>query len=242
MAVVTGTPGNDVDANKVQGGNDADELFGLAGDDEVIGYGGNDRLDGGPGEDHIDGGEGLDTVVYSTANVRVGIDLNEQFVVVDAFGPNEEGDHLRSIENGVGGKKNDSLVGDEQANSFHAGKGADFVMGQGGADLLWGEAGKDRFYYDDLSDSAGSGADTIKDFKGGQDRIDLGEIDASSDQGGDQAFAFIGKAAFSEVGQVRFIQTGGQTMVQVNADADHEAEMTIALAGKVELKASDFVL
>jgi serralysin len=243
MAIVTGTPGDDLDANKVKGGNGDDELFGLAGNDELAGYGGNDRLDGGPGEESIDGGEGSDTVVYAGLNLPVSIDINEQFVVVAPFGGgDEEADRLRSIENAIGGNKADGLVGDAQANSFHGGKGADFLMGQGGADQLWGEAGKDRFYYDELADSAAGAVDTLKDFKHGQDRIDLSKIDADGAAGGDQAFAFVSKAAFTEEGQVRFTQAGNQTFVHVNADADLDAEMTIALAGKVNLTGSDFVL
>ena len=49
MATVTGTPGDDLDANKVKGTNDWDRLFGLSGNDELTAYDGVDWLKGGPG-------------------------------------------------------------------------------------------------------------------------------------------------------------------------------------------------
>ena len=55
--------------------------------------------------------------------------------------------------------------------------------------------------------------------------------------GGDDAFAFIGNAAFSAAGQLRivFLADSGVTVILGNIDADASAEFQIALSGNVSL-------
>jgi hypothetical protein len=48
--------------------------------------------------------------------------------------------------------------------------------------------------------------------------------------GGDDAFSFIGGAAFSAAGQIRVIQSGADTLIQFNIAGSDGAEMTILLA------------
>jgi hypothetical protein len=82
--------------------------------------------------------------------------------------------------------------------------------------------------------------DTITDFVSGVDKIDLASIDAIQEpmvayQPND-AFTFIGNAAFTGAGQVRF--SGGQLQATIDADA----EMVVYLTGVTALSASDIIL
>ena len=73
------------------------------------------------------------------------------------------------------------------------------LTGGAGADRLTGGSGADQFVYTCLRIRP-RGEDLITDFIRAQgDRISLSAIDANSDAGGNQAFAFIGAAAFSQV-------------------------------------------
>jgi hypothetical protein len=54
--------------------------------------------------------------------------------------------------------------------------------------------------------------------------------------------AFIGQDIFSAPDQVRFIHSGGNTLVQLNTVGSSGMEMEIQLNGIVNLGAADFVL
>jgi Ca2+-binding RTX toxin-like protein len=117
-------------------------------------------------------------------------------------------------------------------------------------------ADADRFVYNSLADSPTgstfnplSGAtvsnmDSIRDFSRSQgDRISLSAIDASTTIAGDQAFTFIGTAAFSNVaGQLRYGQVNGTTIVSGDVNGDGIADFAIELNGLVNLQSGDFIL
>ena len=67
-------------------------------------------------------------------------------------------------------------------------------------------------------------------------------IDAKAATIGDEAFAFIGSAAFSAEGQLRTFVSGGFTYVQLNTQGTTIAEATILLSGTLALTAGEFVL
>lgn len=77
--------------------------------------------------------------------------------------------------------------------------------------------------------------DVITDFKGlgtlAGDQINLAEIDANVSVAGNQAFTYIGGAAFTAAGQVRY--AGG--VLQGSTDADTAAEFEIQLLGTPSL-------
>jgi hypothetical protein len=91
-------------------------------------------------------------------------------------------------------------------------------------------------------------SDRILDFEAGQDKIDLSLIDAISGMGGDQAFAFIGDAAFSNVaGQLRaaFDANANLWTVQGDIDGDGTADFQILLtttSTQQQIGAGDFLL
>jgi serralysin len=78
------------------------------------------------------------------------------------------------------------------------------------------------------------------------DIIDLTGIDANLLVGGDQAFAFIGVAAFSGPAQVRVMNVGTNTAVQINNNGglapDMEIQVNDGAATAANWVAADFAL
>lgn len=140
----------------------------------------------------------------------------------------------------LGGEGNDTLIGDSGADHLYAG------TLQGNQDQTDGDA--DIIKYFQISDSTyNGGMDTILEFEhatgGGDDRIDLSSLDATTSLAGNQAFQFIGSAEFSSAGgEVRVLTTGGNTLVLVDNDGDDTAEMAILVNGVTGLTADDFIL
>jgi Ca2+-binding RTX toxin-like protein len=285
MAIITGTPGDDLDLWKLQGTPAADTMLGLGGADEIVAGGGNDLLDGGAGADYLDagsgndtltggagadnlnGGSGIDTASYAGAGQGVGVALHYMGVSGEAAR-----DQYLSIENVTGSSFRDQIYGDAGDNRLSGGGGGDDLAGNGGDDRLeggvgndylsggdgmddllggtgrdglrggagrdelTGGAGPDRFIYAALADSGTTGGtrDVILDFSKGQ-----GDKLAFAGPTFYDQFEFVGTAAFSGAGEVRFRHVDGNTRVEVNADADAAAEMHIVLAGQIDLAGSD---
>ena len=119
------------------------------------------------------------------------------------------------------------------------------IAGTGGADPLLGGGGADVFAMLALRDSTAgaAGRDTIGDLSEIEgDLIGLSGIDANTAVGGDQAFTFIGAAAFSGVGQVRAEVVGGNTIVSGNVNAVLGADFAITLTGSHALTGANFIL
>jgi hypothetical protein len=138
------------------------------------------------------------------------------------------------------------LTGNEFGNTIFGGAGKDTIIGGGGADWLFGGAEADVFRFLALSDSTvdPAGQDVISDYNALQgDLIDLGAIDANTTVGGDQAFTFIGDAAFSGVaGQLR-TQTGlSFSVVSGDVNGDGTADFSIRVITPVGLVAGNFQL
>ena len=138
-----------------------------------------------------------------------------------------------------GGQASDLLIG---------GAGADVIYGGGGGDVLRGEGGADVFRYDSITDSNGTTdatRDRIAGFVTGTDKIDLSRIDAIAG-GADDAFSFIGSAAFGNVaGQLRYTDAGlGRFIVEGDIDGDGIADFTLDVIATppIPLLATDFVL
>lgn len=115
----------------------------------------------------------------------------------------------------VGQGGNDVLLGGLGRDLMRGGVGADTILGEMGDDILDGGLGRDllvggpglnRYVFRSTDESGVTFAarDVITTFRHG-DKIDLREIDANTLAAGDQAFSYIGNAAFSGVaGQLRF--------------------------------------
>ena len=80
-----------------------------------------------------------------------------------------------------GGSGKDYLRGGDGADILIGGSGNDKLKGEAGNDVLTGGLGKDNLYGGAGNDvfklTEGSGYDRIRDFKKGEDRIDIGEYD-----------------------------------------------------------------
>jgi Ca2+-binding RTX toxin-like protein len=229
-----GYAGNDT----LAGGDGNDRLFGGDGDDIVGGGNGNDSINGDNGDDTLfgsegndtlRGGAGIDTASYANALAGVKVNLANGTAAQDTLGAGL--DLVSQVENLIGSAFADTLTGTSLDNRLEGGAGNDTLMGLEGADTLVGGAGLDVFRYVQNSFSPSAPGDHIEDFTSGFDLIDL-----SGAYNG--TLSYIGSAAFSGVGQVRY-EAG---VIYVNVANDTAAELTINLTGAPAITSTDFIL
>ena len=149
--------GSDGGADAIDGAGDEDTANGRGGDDSLLdgiadgapthlfGGTGDDALRGGPGPDQVDGGEGFDTFTYADrgTDAASGVSVVLAGGAATGAGAPGENDTLAGIENLQGTAKNDTLVGDDGANTIQGLGGDDAITGGKGADYLLGGAGND---------------------------------------------------------------------------------------------------
>lgn len=195
-------------------GNELNNVMtGSAGNDILFGMAGNDTLRGGEGNDRLDGGAGDDSLRGDAGN-----------------------DWLN------GGDGNDTLSGGEGDDILIGGAGKDVLEGGAGMDTMTGGAGADIFRFRP-SDVAAGGRDVITDFQRGTDKIELSLIDAKAGTAANDAFSFIGTAAFTKkAGELRFEKVGGDSIVHADTNGDGVADFSIVLKGIGALAANDFTL
>ncbi|MEO1091170.1 MAG: M10 family metallopeptidase C-terminal domain-containing protein [Pseudomonadota bacterium] len=163
----------DVASNRLHGSNGSDYVRGGDGNDIMTGGDASDYLMGNGGNDTIDGGAGIDTIYHDYATAGVRVDL--------ANGTSSGGDGsdtLRNIEWADGSRFDDHLTGSAGANRLRGLDGDDVILGGLGADTISGDGGDDWLFgrsYDRATDvfvfAPGHGADRIRDFENGVDRI-----------------------------------------------------------------------
>jgi Ca2+-binding RTX toxin-like protein len=145
-----------------------------------------------------------------------------------------------------GGDGNDYIVGGAGNDTLSGGAGNDTLIGGAGSDILNGGTGNDRFDFDLVSDSPAGPAlrdSIVGGFAHGFDLIDLATIDANTLVGGNQAFSFIGSAAFSGVaGQLRYTNYSGNVIIDADVNGDSLADMQILVAGTNFMAGTDFIL
>ncbi|WP_376094551.1 SdrD B-like domain-containing protein [Roseomonas sp. CCTCC AB2023176] len=237
-----------------------DLMRGNAGNDWLMGRDGNDTLDGGSGADWLLGGNGTDTVTYAGATAGVAVSLAAS--PINGTAGDARGDVLIGVENLTGSAYADTMSGDAGANLIDGGAGNDLLDGGAGGDTLLGGAGKDTllgglgadvltggmhgdtFRWTALAESAPGAMDVVTDFVRGEDRLDLSPIDPKPLVAGDQAFAFVGTAAFLANGtsQVRYVADGADVRVEADADGNGTADFAFLVKGITVLAASDFIL
>ena len=138
------------------------------------------------------------------------------------------------------------LWGGAAGDVLHGGDAADLIFGGGGNDTLYGHGGNDIFRYQAVGESTTLLTDGIQDFANG-DRIDLSVIDVLPGTPGNDAFVFIGSAAFTlgQPGQVRAAATAGPTWVvqaDINGDMLADLSITVVLSGKESIVEADLIL
>jgi Ca2+-binding RTX toxin-like protein len=156
-----GSYGND----SLEGGNGHDRLNG--------GYG-NDILEGGTGDDTLDGGLGKDTLVFGNGNTTVSLADDKDGIAQDT-GHGSDTIMTSTIENVTTGDGTDVIEGNGLDNILDGGAGDDTLTGGYGDDTLTGGSGEDTFVLDAIF-----GDDTITDFDGSSDMIDLSAIVGAS--------------------------------------------------------------
>ncbi len=268
--VLVGQAGNDrvyggVGNDRIEGGDGADRLFGETGSDYLVGGAGNDYLDGAAGVDRMDGGAGNDTyrvddrrdqVIESDTSAAGGIDRvlstvsfslasRSEMAGVERLSLSRTGDAAargNDLDNYVSGNSGDNKLFGGAGNDTLKGSGGDDVLhGGAGSDALKGDGGRDAFQFNAVTESlAGETTrDRILDFTSA-DVIDLRSIDANTLVDGNQAFTFIGSAAFTEAGQLRFELDGlGNTIVQADVDGNLTADFEVLLQSSTRLLAKD---
>src|SRR5438093_13689825 len=123
----------------------------------------------------------------------------------------------------IGYANDDRLDGGDGNDSISGDYGNDTLTGGAGSDRMTGGAGNDTFLFaeGDFGGASTTTADEITDFTGGQDKIDLTQVDANTLLVGDQAFAFVGTAGFSgATGELRYEQVSGNTYVEGDTNGD----------------------
>ena len=246
---------DDGDLNFVFLGGQADSLYGGAGNDTLIGGGGADLLDGGLGADSMSGGIDGDTYVV---NDTLDVVFEEADAGYDRVLASVSFTLAADVEwlslsgtgsiNGTGNASANRLDGNAVANILDGGEGSDSLYGLGGndtligggagdrlegglgADSMTGGLGKDQFVFRSAAEANG---DVITDFSAVEgDRLDLRRIDAHAGVAGDQAFLWIGDAAFTSVArQLRF---SGEVL-QGDVNGDGGADFAITLSGVLSL-------
>jgi hypothetical protein len=225
-----GDDGNDVlrgntgDDNLI-GGAGNDMLYGLAGKDFLSGGDGDDRLIAGPDPDMIDGGAGNDTVDFRASSAGINVDLRITLKPLPGLGGYSQGDLLNDVENVVGSRLADTLIGDGADNRFKGGAGNDRLDGGGGGDWLKGGGGQDSFAF-----APGFGQDRIRDFDanpaGGQDVLDLSAFDILA-------------ADFAH--RVTITDVGADTLLTIDGDL-HQTILLAGIGNSKVITEKDFVL
>ena len=124
----------------------ANRITGGPGNDVMHGAEGNDTLDGESGADVFDGGPDIDTATYAGRTAPLRVTINN----VANDGETNEGDDVQTtVENLLGGSRDDVLTGSGQANSIIGGDGDDILNGGAGSDTIDGRAGIDTLTYSD---------------------------------------------------------------------------------------------
>lgn len=239
----------------------ATRLEGRDGDDTLVTGSGANTLDGGLGADHMTGGAGHDEyivdnvgdviveyagggndLVRSSLSHTLGSEV-EQLILTGSAAIDGTGNGLDN--NMFGNGVNNTLWGGAGTDSLSGEGGADILIGGAGRDFMSGGAGADEFVFAN-GDFAGlnyTTSDRIHDFSQAQgDRIRLDGVDAIAG-GGDDAFSFIGAAAFTgAAGQLRYAFVSGTTVVLGDTNGDGVEDLMITLTGTHTLTGSDFFL
>jgi Ca2+-binding RTX toxin-like protein len=217
----------------------------------LVGNAGNNVLNGGAGADRMVGGGGYDryyvdnvgdTVVESANGGLDGVNSSVSYTLA----ANIESLLLigDAAINGTGNELGNDLQGNSANNVLNGGGGNDTLYGGGGADILIGGTGADMFIFGYVNDSPLSSwvsvSDEIRDFSSSEgDRIYLEFMDARTDVSGNQAFSYVGDAAFSGTsGELRF-ENG---LLRGDVDGDGDADFHIQVTNVSSLSINDFIL
>ena len=238
---------------------------------DVLLGGGNDVFDSRSGTVNgiVNGGLGADTYFTNDHNLRIvetGIDTD----TVNAATSYRLGDNVENLTllgannfNGFGNSANNALFGNAGDNRLVGLEGSDRLVGDLGDDRLVGGLGADSLDGGDGDDVllGNVGNDTLRGFEGDDRLTGAAGLDLLFGSGGadtflftarnqsgatnatsNDAFTFIGTAALTAAGQLHYVQTGGNTFVEMEVNGVAGADIIIRLDGPITLTAADFAL
>jgi serralysin len=175
------------------------------------------------------------------------------YVLFAADGNVAAGARLDVIAGTLGADESFSFYGQAESDGafrIFAGAGYDLLIGGAGNDLLYGGLGQDViqggggadiFVYRAAGESTAALADQVT--FGAGDRFDLSAIDAVSGGAANEAFTFIGTAAFSGVaGQLRAVQDAARWWVVADVNGDAVADLVISVEAPLMVGAEQFIL
>jgi serralysin len=199
-----------------------------AGDDLMVFFNEDGQID------TADGGAGVDTLDLTEMDQLVTVNL-----ALNQLNIGGTVNVIKNFEVVEGSDFADTLTGGLLRDTLYGNAGADLINGGKGKDNLYGGDGADKFIYTALTDSTASnaGRDIIWDFEQGVDKIqlDLAGIDIAG--------ALVENAAFTgAANQLRYVQDGYFTKVELDTNGDKKADFAIVIADNVSLTAGDFIL
>jgi Ca2+-binding RTX toxin-like protein len=210
-------------ADLMRGGSGGDRLEGGLGDDILHGDGDTDILDGQAGDDVVFGGEGADHVSLGNGADAASGGAGDDYINFHQAGTPGE----TSTLNGDGGDDQITIRGYAAAHLIaDAGAGADtIVLGQitGSVTLTLG-AGADRIRFDmDFLNKLVPDIVTVTDFDAapGGDTILLTTISPN------QVTGWEGEANPFATGHLRLVQSGADTLIQIDRNGGGDAFQTI---------------
>ncbi len=174
--------------------------------------------------------------------------------IVDAPGVNYTGTLLSDTYTGTA--EADTINGGFGNDTLNGAGGNDRIIGGSGTDRLTGGAGADTFVFTSASEIGNSTTASLReiilDFVSTRanalvhDVIDLSGIDANGGllAFGNQSFTLLAKgAAITNVAQLAwsYDAASNQTVISGNTSGSTTPEFRLALAGNIELSASDFI-
>ncbi|HEX7929845.1 MAG TPA: M10 family metallopeptidase C-terminal domain-containing protein, partial [Sphingomicrobium sp.] len=184
----------------------------------------------------VGNGSGVEQIQFGDGAVWTKADLRSAYLAANQTSGNDSVTGFSTADSLAGGAGSDTISGLD---------GTDTIVGGAGNDRLTGGSSADRFVFTAASDATVSATpEIITDFSQGSDKIDLTGIDANVITSGDQAFAWIGTAAFSNVaGQLRYATTpSGSRTIWGDVDGDGVADFQLQVTGSITFQASDFLL
>jgi Ca2+-binding RTX toxin-like protein len=148
-------------ADRIEALGGIDIQKGGVGDDRISGGDGVDSHYGGPGDDFMDGGDGSDTPSFKFSPGPVTVDMAE------GTATGEGDDTFVNMEIVAGSRHADTLLGDDESNTFYPLGGDDQVDGRGGFDFVLYVQSAGPVVVDLLEgSSSGEGADTLTSIGG----------------------------------------------------------------------------
>jgi serralysin len=185
-------------------------------------------------------GQATQTVTVQVAG-DVAAEANESFTVTLA---NPQLGVAVATAAAVGIILNDDIASTAANQTLSGSAAPDVFLLGGGIDTVLGRDGVDEFRFLPAAvGPAATNATTLQDLnRAGGEVINLAAIDAIGATLAEDAFSFIGTAAFSAAGQLRWQDQGATRLIQGEVNGDGVADVTIIVTAAGPVEANWFVL